>query len=86
MKAILEFSLPNDKWEFKMANESEGMHYALRDMDRWLRSKIKYAPDSMSEDTYRALELCREQLHEFINENNVNLEAEEEYSPQGFGN
>ena len=29
----------------------------------------------MSEDTYNAFELCREQLHEFINENNINLES-----------
>ena len=75
MEAILKFSLPNDKWEFKMANESAGMHSVIWDMDKWLRGKIKHAPDSMSEDTYNAFELCREQLHEFINENNINLEA-----------
>jgi hypothetical protein len=44
-------------------------------MDQWLRKTIKHAPDSMSEDTYKTFELCREQLHEFINENNINLEA-----------
>jgi len=44
-------------------------------MDQWLRSKVKHAPDSMSEDAYRAFELCREQLHEFVNDNNINLEA-----------
>ena len=75
MEAILKFSLPNDKWEFKMANESAGMHSVIWDMDQWLRKMIKHAPDSMSEDTYNAFELCREQLHEFINENNINLEA-----------
>ena len=75
MEAILKFSLPDDKWEFKMANESAGMHSILWDMDQWLRKKIKHAPDSMSEDTYKTFELCREQLHEFINENNINLEA-----------
>ena len=75
MKATLEFSLPNDKWEFKMANESAAMHSVIWDMDQWLRKMIKHAPDSMSEDTYKTLELCREQLHEFINENDINLEA-----------
>jgi hypothetical protein len=74
MEAILKFSLPNDKWEFKMANESAGMHAVLWKMDQWLRKKIKHAPDSMSADTYNAFELCREQLHEFINENNITLE------------
>lgn len=76
MKATLEFSLPNDKWEFKMANESAGMHSVIREMDQWLRKKIKHAPDSMGVDEYNAFELCREQLHEFINDNNVNLDEE----------
>tara|TARA_R110000824_G_scaffold314097_1_gene500961 strand:+ start:562 stop:789 length:228 start_codon:yes stop_codon:yes gene_type:complete len=75
MKATLEFSLPNDKWEFIMANDSAAMHAVLWEMDQWLRKNIKHAPDTMSEDTYNAFELCREQLHEFINENNINLEA-----------
>tara|TARA_R110000751_G_scaffold54492_1_gene117277 strand:- start:684 stop:911 length:228 start_codon:yes stop_codon:yes gene_type:complete len=75
MEAILKFSLPNDKWEFKMANDSAAMHAVLWEMDQWLRKNIKHAPDTMSEDTYNAFELCREQLHEFINENNINLEA-----------
>ena len=75
MKATLEFSLPNDKWEFKMANDSAAMHAVLWEMDQWLRKNIKHAPDTMSEDTCNAFELCREQLHEFINENNINLEA-----------
>ena len=75
MEAILKFSLPNDKWEFQMANESAGMHSVIWDMDQWLRKVMKHAPDTMSEDTYKAFELCREQLREFINENNINLEA-----------
>ena len=74
MEAILKFSLPNDKWEFQMANESAGMHSVIWDMDQWLRGKIKHAPDNMSEDTYNAFELCREQLHEFINDNNISLD------------
>ena len=75
MKATLEFSLPNDKWEFKMANESAAMHSVIWDMDQWLRKTIKHAPDSMSGDRYKTFEDCREQLHEFINDNNINLEA-----------
>ncbi len=74
MEAILKFSLPNDKWEFQMANESAGMHSVIWDMDQWLRKVMKHAPDTMSEDTYKAFELCREQLHEFINDNNISLD------------
>jgi|TARA_R110000851_G_scaffold171669_1_gene317986 hypothetical protein len=76
MKAILEFNLPNDKWEFKMANESAAMHSVLWDMDQWLRAQTKYAPDSMSEDTYNAFDECRKQLHEFLNNEYINLNEE----------
>lgn len=74
MKATLEFSLPEEIWDFKMANESTAMYSVISDMDKWLRSNIKHAPDTMSEDTYNAFELCREQLHEFINGNDINLD------------
>jgi hypothetical protein len=57
-----------------MANESAGMHAVLWEMDQWLRKNIKHAPDTMSDDTYKAFEDCRHQLHEFINENNISLE------------
>ena len=75
MKATLEFNLPDDEREFKIATQSNEMHSMIWNMDQWLRAKTKYAPDSMSEDTYNAFEACRESLHDFINENNINLEA-----------
>ena len=75
MKAILEFNLPDDQHEYAMATQGSAMHSVLWDMDQWLRSQTKYAPDDMSEDTYKAFELCREQLHEFVHGNNINLEA-----------
>tara|TARA_B110000967_G_C18518535_1_gene379878 strand:+ start:122 stop:277 length:156 start_codon:yes stop_codon:yes gene_type:complete len=50
------------------------MHAVLWEMDQWLRKKIKHAPDTMSVDTYNALELCRGQLHEFMDGNDINLE------------
>ena len=75
MKAILEFNLPDDDHQFEMATKGSSFHSVLWEMDQYLRAKIKYAPDDMSEDTYKAFELCREQLHVFLNENNINLEA-----------
>ena len=75
MEAILKFNLPDDQHEYAMATQGSAMHSVLWDMDQWLRRQTKYAPDTMSEDTYNAFEVCREQLREFINENNINLEA-----------
>lgn len=74
MKAILEFNLPDDQHEYAMATQGSAMHSVLWDMDQWLRRQTKYAPDDMSEDTYKAFELCREQLREFINDNNISLD------------
>jgi hypothetical protein len=74
MKARLEFNLPEERVEFDMCTKSGDMHSVLWDMDQWLRSKTKYAPDDTSEDTFNAFELCRETLHELLNENNINLD------------
>ena len=74
MKAILKFNLPDDQHEYAMATQGSAMHSVLWDMDQWLRSQTKHAPDDMSEDTYKAFELCREQLREFINNDGINLD------------
>ena len=75
MKAILEFNLPEDRVDFELASESSKMYSVLWNMDQWLRGQTKYAPDSMSEEKYKAFDECREQLHEFLNEHYINLEA-----------
>lgn len=73
MKAILKFNLPEDLHEYQMANKAVDMHSTLHEMDQWLRSRIKYASDDIDEHTYKAYEECRAQLHQFLNENNVDL-------------
>ena len=74
MKAILKFNLPDEQHEYAMATQGSAMHSVLWDMDQWLRSQTKHAPDDMSEDTYKAFELCREQLREFINNEGMNID------------
>lgn len=74
MKAILKFNLPDEQHEYAMATQGSAMHSVLWDMDQWLRSQTKYAPDDISEDTYKAFELCREQLREFINNEGMNID------------
>jgi len=74
MKAILKFDLPDDQDEYVMATQASAMHSVLWDMDQWLRSQTKYAPDDISEDTFKAFELCREKLREIVYENGINFE------------
>jgi hypothetical protein len=73
MKAILEFNLPEDNIEYKLVNNAGKMYSVLWDMDQWLRSNTKYAPDTMSEDTYNAYLKCREQLQELMNDENISF-------------
>ena len=74
MKATLEFNLPDDELEFQTAVDGPKMKLALWDIDQWLRGQTKHAPDDMSQDTYDALILCRERLHQIMNSYNVNFE------------
>jgi len=74
MEAILKFNLPEDYTEFEMATKGSNMHSALWEIDQWLRGRIKYAPDEMSEEAYKAFEECREKLREIIYDNGVNLD------------
>ena len=74
MKATLEFNLPEDEHEFKMATTGASMHSVLWDMDQWLRAQYKYMPDNeYSEDKYNAYESAREHLHQLLVEYNVDL-------------
>ena len=74
MKAILEFNLPEDDHEFRMATTGASMHSVLWDMDQWLRAQYKYMPDNeYSEDKYTAYESTREHLHQLLVEYNVDL-------------
>ena len=68
MKAILEFNLPDDQDDFKKAVDGYKWALAAWDMDQYLRSQTKYAPDSMPEEVYDALQAARDKLHEIIHE------------------
>ena len=76
MKAILEFDLneSDDKVAHKRAVKALDLCLVLWDMDQYLRSQTKYAPDDMPDVVYEALEKAREQLHEIKREYNVSLD------------
>jgi hypothetical protein len=55
MKITIEFNLPEEQHEFECATKAVKMQSALMTFDRHIRSQIKYAPDSMSNETLTAL-------------------------------
>ena len=74
MEATLNFNLPEDDREFRMATTGKLMHTVLRELDEWLRSITIYAPDSMSQDKMDAYELSRERLYQLLDQYNIDLE------------
>jgi hypothetical protein len=74
MKAKLEFNLPEDGEDFTNAVNGTKWKIAMWDLDQWLRSQTKYAPDTMSDDTYKALESCRDELRRIVGDSNLDLE------------
>ena len=73
MKAILEFNLDEEREEFNMAVNGYKFSLVAYDLDHHLRGLIKYAPDTQSEDTYKALQETRDKLHQLLNEYNLEI-------------
>ena len=74
MKAKLTFNLPEDQQEFNFATQGSDWWNVCWNMDQWLRANIKHAPDSMSDDEYKAYERCRDQLRELIDSQGLHID------------
>ena len=74
MKAILEFNLPEDNVEFQLATNASKWYSVAWDIDQYLRSQTKYAPDSMPQEVYDALSKTRDQLREIMIDNGVDFD------------
>lgn len=55
MKATIEFSLPDERSDYKAATLALDMSEALRELDAFLRAGIKYSPDGEQWKTAEAL-------------------------------
>lgn len=73
MQAKLVFNLPEDEYEYKLANNAQSMYSVLWEMSQWLRAKVKYAPDDIDHAAYKAYEDCKDQLMYLLQEENVVL-------------
>jgi hypothetical protein len=76
MKAILEFNLDevDDSMSHKRCVASLDIMLVLWEMDQHLRSMTKYAPDTMSQETYDALIKVREKLREEMDERGLSFD------------
>ena len=74
MKAKLEFNLPEDQQDFDLAINGMKFWSVLYDSDQSLRTKTKYAPDSLPQDKYDAYQEIREELRELMLNNNISFD------------
>jgi len=73
-KAILEFDLNEDQYEFEQAVNASKYRSVLWDLDQYLRKYIKYPAEGVPELLTDTMELVRNELHKLMEENNITLD------------
>lgn len=69
MKAILEFTLPEEKEQFNVATHAEEFYFVLYHLNIWLRNLHKY------HDVHTvSVDEIINKLNELMDEYNINLE------------
>jgi hypothetical protein len=71
MRATLEYDLPNEQYEFHTAVEGSRMRAVLEQLDKDMRTRIKFDP--ISEDAGQALQWARMRILQLCEEHNVHL-------------
>ena len=72
MKAIIEYNLPEDQFEFDNAVKSNKMWHALNEIKDELRRIYKY--EDLKENGFEMVERIREKFFEILQENEINLD------------
>lgn len=60
MKAIIEFQLPEDNWEFETASNAAKYRIAISEILELIRKKLKYS--ELSNEEYGLLESIRTEI------------------------
>lgn len=74
MKAILEFNLPDDQDDFKMATNATSWYIVCWELDQELRAKTKYASDDLSQEKYDAYQEIRDLLREYMSNRDISFD------------
>ena len=72
MKAIFEFSLPEDQHEYEIMSQSTRIHSFLWDFSQQLRSWQKYSNDF--QDAGDALDKIRTEFYRLLSEQQINID------------
>jgi len=69
MRAILEFSLPEESTDHQLALDGRKWYLLVSDLSRFLRDKAKYGDSDVIK-----IDEVRQKLAELLNEDNLNLD------------
>lgn len=72
MKAIIEYNLPKESYEYKVANSAIDCYHLLKDLDEKLRSWMKHGHDFKDADD--ALSDIRDFIRDEMIERNIPLD------------
>ena len=72
-KAILEFNLPEESEDHRMALNAVNDQIVLSDLDNFLRGKIKYAEESVPDSELSIYEQIRNKLRELAADHDVEI-------------
>ena len=71
MKATIEFNLPEDKYEYDLANKSSSLLSCLMEFEQEIRKIYKY--EYLKENQLEIVEKIREKFYEILQDNEINL-------------
>ena len=72
MKTIMEFELPQDAEDYKMAFHGHKYCFIIQTLDNYLRSEIKYN-EGLSEGVSGAYQTIRSKLWEIVADHEVTI-------------
>ena len=72
MKAILEFTIPEEENEFMEAVNGGMFKHVLWQLDQKLRGKLKY--ETLTDCEHKCYEGVRKDLHNLLRANNLDIE------------
>jgi len=73
MKAILEFNLPEESADLNLALKGHEWARALHKFSESIRIRIKYADETMTDETYAELEGLQKELAEILEDYNLSF-------------
>ncbi len=76
MKGILEFNLPGEEEEFRVAQDGGAWKSVVQDLSEKLRGWLKYGLDNreLTEQEFEIVERTRSLIYDMVNEKELSIE------------